>query len=120
MGLFPYQLLRDTDVTEDLPDIFFQRWVPTSTCPSCIAKSKAMFCDTFSVFDAGNIANLPRFTEYQDQPVPIKHVVSATRTSKASSSTALPCVVEAVNAQFPKVVLMVSPRLLVVSNNRNQ
>ena len=60
-------------------------WARTNTWRSCIARSKAMWCVTCFVFVAGSIANWPRSTVCQDQPVPTRLVVLAIRTSKVYS-----------------------------------
>merc|ERR1711963_238718 len=55
----------------------------------------------------------------QGPPVPTRLVVLVIRTSKASSSSALPCVVEAAKGPLPKVAPTVNPNPLVPSSNRN-
>merc|ERR1711971_54044 len=70
-----------------------RRWAPTSTC------QKSTVC--------------------QDLPGQTRPDVLVTRTSKAMSSTELPCAGEVANALSPRVPLCANPRLLVVLNSRN-
>ncbi len=61
------------------------KWALINTCPSCIARSRAMSCVTCFASGAGSTDNWPVFTGSRGQPDPTRPGDWASRTSRVRS-----------------------------------